>query len=210
MNDSIDTPREALIELIVAARNARSSELLDDAREQAQARVRNAFREARQRVSRAVDEERIRAHGLLALNEARLETHNRQRYQDAVQHMLARTRYRLDAALRARWQQPEHRGLWLADLFTQALQRLPAAPWSIEHPPGWDSVEIAPWLDRIQARSGVAPRLQSDERIQGGLRIKAAGAGLDGTIDGLLADEGAVQARLLAYLEAALPTKDAP
>ena len=209
MSGSVDTPREALIDLIVATRNARSAELLEQARQQSRARIRAAFHEARMRVSRAVDEERIRAHSLLALNEARLETHNRQRYQDAVQHMLARTRYRLDAALRARWQHPGQRRLWLDDLFAQALEKLPMAAWSIEHPPGWDSEEIGPWLERIRARTSGPPSLRSVEEIHGGLRIQAAGASLDGTIEGLLADEGAVQARLLAHLESALPAKDA-
>lgn len=208
MTDSVDTPREALIELIVATRNARSAEILDQAREQAQARIRVGFHEARLRVSRAVDEERVRAHSLLAVNEARLETHNRQHYQDAVQYMLARTRHRLDTALLTRWQQPDGRRQWLDDLLAQALRRLPDATWLIEYPSTWDSSEISHWLDRIKTQTGSAPTLRSDERIQGGLRIQAGGACLDGTIGGLLADERAVQARLLAQLEAALPARN--
>ncbi|MFA7386467.1 MAG: hypothetical protein WCZ87_02265 [Thiohalobacteraceae bacterium] len=210
MNDDVQAPRDALIGLITATREARSSEILAQAREQAHARVRAAFHEARVRVSRAVEEERVRAHGMLALNEARLETHNRQRYQDAVQHMLARTRYRLDAALQARWQAPEQRRLWLGHLLEQALKSLPAAPWRIEHPPGWDDAELAPWRARIEAHAGAVPTLHSDDRIAGGLRVQAGGASLDATIAGLLADERAVQARLLALLEAALPPEEAP
>lgn len=205
MNDNVQAPRDALIGLITATREARSSEILEQAREQAHARVRAAFHEARVRVSRAVEEERVRAHGMLALNEARLETHNRQRYQDAVQHMLARTRYRLDAALQARWQTPEQRRLWLGHLIEQALKSLPATPWQVEHPTGWDGAELAPWRERIEAHAGAAPTLRSDDRVAGGLRIQAGGAILDATIEGLLADELAVQARLLALLEAALP-----
>ena len=208
MNDNVQAPRDALIGLITATREARSTEILEQAREQAHARVRAAFHEARVRVSRAVDEERVRAHGMLALHEARLETHNRQRYQDAVQHMLARTRYRLDAALQVRWEQPDQRRLWLGHLLEQALKSLPATPWQIEHPPGWDSAELAPWRERIEARVGAAPTLRSDDRIAGGLRIQAGGASLDATIKGLLTDERAVQARLLAQLETALPRGD--
>lgn len=204
MNDTIDTPREALIELIVATRNARSAEILDQAREQAQVRIRAAFKEARQRVSRAIDEERVRARGMLAVNEARLGTHNRQRYQDAVQHMLSRTRHRLGGALRTRWHQADSRRLWLDSLFDQALRKLPDAAWRIDHPVDWNSRELEPWLDRIKQRTGHIPELHADDRIPAGLRIEAGGAMLDASLDGLLADERAVQARLLAQLEAKL------
>lgn len=205
MNDTVDTPREALIELIVATRDAHSAEIIDQARQQAQARIRAGFQEARQRVSRAIDEERVRARGLIAVNEARLETHNRQRYQDAVQHMLSRARHRLGAALLARWQNTEQRRQWLEHLLGQALQRLPKAHWQIEHPAGWDSGEINSWLDRVADHTGARPTLKGDAHIAAGLRIQAGGACLDGTLAGLLADERAVQARLLAQLEAALP-----
>lgn len=205
MNDTVDTPREALIELIAATRDARSAEIIDQARQQAQARIRNAFHDARQRVTRAIDEERVRARGLLAVNEARLETHNRQRYQDAVQHMLSRARHRLGAALLARWQDAQQRRQWLEHLLGQALARLPKAHWQVEHPSGWDSGEIDAWLERISEHTGARPALKSNARIAAGLRVQAGGACLDGTLDGLLADERAVQAKLLAQLEAALP-----
>lgn len=205
MSDTVDTPREGLIELIMATRDARSAEILDQAREQAQARIHAAFQEARQRVSRAIDEERVRARGLLTVNEARLETHNRQRYQDAVQHMLSRARHRLGAALLARWNDAAQRKQWLEHLLGQALARLPKAHWIIEHPEGWDSDAIASWLERVAEHTGARPTLKTDKRIAAGLRIQAGGACLDGTLAGLLADERAVQAKLLAQLEAALP-----
>jgi hypothetical protein len=205
MSDTVDTPREALIELIAETRNARSAEILDQAQDQARERIRAAFKEARQRVTRAIEDERTRAHSLLAVNAARLETHNRQRYQDAVQHMLSRTRHRLGAALCTRWEQPDSRRLWLENLLEQALQKLPAAPWIIDHPVGWDSTEISHWNDKIQQRTGSAPTLRPDAKMPAGLHIQAGGARLDGSLNGLLADERTVQAKLLAQLEAALP-----
>lgn len=205
MSDAIDTPREALIELIAETRNARSAEILAQAQDQARERIRAAFKEARQRVTRAIEAERTRAYSLLAVNAARLETHNRQRYQDAVQHMLSRARHRLDAALCTRWEQPASRRLWLKNLLEQALQKLPAAAWIIDHPVGWDSTEISHWNDKIQQRTGTAPTLRPDANMPAGLRIQAGGAGLDGSLNGLLADERRVQAKLLAQLEAALP-----
>lgn len=205
MNDTVDTPREALIELIAETRNARSAEILEQAHEQARTRIRAAFKEARQRVSRAIEDERTRARGMLTVNAARLETHNRQRYQDAVQHMLSRTRHRLGAALCTRWEQPDSRRLWLDNLLEQALQKLPAAPWQIDHPAGWDVTEINHWLEKIQQRTGSAPTLRPDTKMPAGLHIQAGGANLDGSLNGLLADERAVQAKLLAQLEAALP-----
>lgn len=206
MSNTVDTPREALIELIAETRNARSAEILDQAHEQARARIRAIFKEARQRVTRAIEAERTRAHSLLAINAARLETHNRQRYQDAVQHMLSRTRHRLGAALCTRWEQPDSRRLWLDNLLEQALRKLPAATWQIDHPADWDVTEIEHWREKIQQRTGSAPTLRPDTKMPAGLHIQAGGASLDGSLNGLLADERAVQAKLLAQLEAALPT----
>jgi hypothetical protein len=205
MNASTETPRDALIELIATTRNSRSAATQEQARAQARVRVRAAFQEARRRARQAIEGERLRGRSLLAVNAARLETHNRQRYQDAVQHLLARARYRLDTALQARWAAPESRRQWLEHLLTQARQRLPATTWTIEHPRDWDPAEISHWHQSIQTATGSVPLLHGRDGIVAGLRILAGGACLDGTLAGLLADERAIQAQLLARLEAALP-----
>lgn len=206
MSDTVDIPRDALIELIAETRNARSAEILNQAHEQARTRIRATFKEARQRVTRSIEAERTRGSSQLAVNAARLETHNRQRYQDAVQHMLSRTRHRLGAALRTRWEQPESRRLWLDNLLKQALEKLPATTWQIDHPADWDVTEINHWKEKIQQRTGSTPTFRPDTKMPAGLHIQAGGASLDGSLNGLLADERAVQAKLLARLEAALPT----
>lgn len=206
MNPITETPRDALVELIATTRNTRCATILEQARSQAQARVRVAFQEALRRVHLAIEGERLRSRNLLAVNAARLDTHNRQHYQHAVQHLLARARYRLDTALRARWAAPDSRRQWLEHLLVQARLRLPATTWTIEHPADWDPAEIGHWQQAIQAASGSAPVLASRDGIAAGLRILAGGVCLDGSLEGLLADERAIQAQLLARLEAALPT----
>jgi hypothetical protein len=206
MNAPVDRPREALVELITATRDAQSTAILEQARTQARERVRNAFQEARIRAHRAIEGERQRSRNLLAVNAARLDTHNRQHYQDAVQHLLARARHRLDAALRARWAEPDSRRQWLDHLLGLARQRLPASAWTITHPADWDAAELERWHGDIRDATGSAPILETSDGIAAGLRIQAGGACLDGSLEGLLADERAIQAQLLARLEAALPT----
>jgi hypothetical protein len=205
MNDSLAGPSAALIELITSSGRARCATILEQAQGQARERVRNAFREARRRVARAISGERLRARSLLASHEARLETQDRQRYQDSVQHLLARARHRLDAALLARWTQADSRRQWLEHLLDQARQRLPVTTWVIEHPADWDTTELDPWQDAIRTLSGSVPQLRVDSALRAGVRIQAGGACLDGSLEGLLADEQAIQAQLLARLEAALP-----
>lgn len=205
MNHPPETPQEALLELISQTREQRSATILEQARVQARERVCNAFQEARRRVTHAIAAERQRAAARLARQEAQLETHDRRRYQDAVQHLLARARYRLDTALLARWAQADSRRLWLEQLLEQAVQRLPASPWTVEHPADWDVTEIRHWQERITALSGRPPDTRTRTGLRAGVRILAGGVCLDGSLDGLLSDEGAVQARLLAHLEAALP-----
>lgn len=205
MSENLAGPSAALIELITTSGHARCTTILEQAQGQARERVRAAFREARHRVARAITGERLRARSLLASHEARLETQDRQRYQDSVQHLLARARHRLDGALLARWTQAGSRRQWLEHLLGQARQRLPATTWVIDHPAGWDTSELGPWQDAIRTRSGSAPQLRVDTALRAGVRIQAGGACLDGSLEGLLADERAIQAELLARLEAALP-----
>ena len=205
MSENLAGPSAALMELITSSGHARCATILEQAEVQARERVRAAFREARRRVARAITAERLRARSLLASHEARLETQDRQRYQDSVQHLLARARHRLDAALLARWTQAGSRRQWLVHLLDQARQRLPATTWVIDHPAGWDTTELDPWQDVIRTRSGSAPQLRVDPALRAGVRIQAGGACLDGSLEGLLADERAIQAQLLARLEAALP-----
>ena len=204
MNRPIEAPCEALLELIHRSASDHADTVLSQAREQARERIRAAFREARQRVARAIAGERLRASGLLANHEAQLETHDRQRYQDAVQHLLTRARHRLGPALMARWARADGRQQWLEQLLDQAGRRLPRGTWTLEHPADWDPVEVRRWRDRIEAATGHAPAARACSELRAGVRILAGGACLDGTLDGLLADEGKVRARLLARLEMAL------
>lgn len=204
MNRPIEAPREALLELIRHSAGVQADTALAQAREQARERIRAAFREARQRVSRTIADERLRANGLLTNHEAQLETHDRQRYQDAVQHLLTRARHRLGPALLDRWVRADSRRRWLEQLLDQAGRRLPPGQWTLEHPADWDPVEVRHWQQRLEAASGHTPATRACGELRAGVRILAGGACLDGTLDGLLADEGKVRARLLASLEAAL------
>lgn len=204
MNRPVEIPCEALLELIRSSASAHADTVLAQARGQARERIQAAFREARLGVARAIAGERLRASGLLASHKAQLETHDRQRYQDAVQHLLARARHRLDAALLERWARAGSRRQWLEQLLDQAGRCLPQGRWCLEHPADWDPTEVRHWRERIETASGHPPATRACDELRAGVRIRADGACLDGTLDGLLADEARVRARLLARLEAAL------
>jgi len=196
-------PLQSLLELLEEQRVQQCNDIRTRAENEARRRVQSAYREARLRVHRAIEEERIHARQRLDAARARLETRNRQHYQEAVAHTLRRAWHSLEKALRERWHDADGRAAWVDSLVERALARLPAAPWQVEHAPGWDGAELTPWQARIRERSGQPPELKPVEELSSGLRICAGGACLDGSARGLLADRPEVEARLLSYLEEA-------
>ena len=208
MNQLPQDPADALLQLIRDRSSSHCRQIAVQAGDQARERVHAAFHEARQRVARAIADERARARVMLASHEAHLETHDRQQYQDSVQHLLARARHRLDAALLSRWANADSRRQWLEHVLAQAERRLPQGQWTLQHPADLDDAERGHLQARISTLSGHSARLETCTGLRAGLRILAEGACLDGSLEGMLADEGVVQARLLALLESALPAVD--
>lgn len=192
----------ALLDLVAAHRAARCEELLSAAREEARSICNDAYREARARLHEALAQERSRAARAIALAQAQLSTRVRQHRQREASALLREGENRLPEALVRRWQDPRARARWAESLLAHAAALLAEGPWEVRHPPDW------PGAERQRAAGSLAPGLRGavrftpDPSIRAGLRVHAGHNVVDGSAAGLLlADRGAIGARLLAHLE---------
>ena len=196
----LDAQLQQLLGLVTDYRDTRCNALLDKARQQASEMLRQARHDALLRVRAAIAEQRARGHQKIETTQAKLQTRHRQHVQQETLEILERAWSLLHDALRRRWDQADTRAIWIDNAVTQALGILPAEMWEIRHAPGWNEDEMRNHVAEITRYCGTAPNLAADASIGAGLRICCAGACVDASEAGLLANHNDVTARLLAEL----------
>jgi len=196
----------ALLGVVDEYRDRECRMVVERAQYEADALALRAHREARQRVHQIVAAERQRATTAIRAAQAELQTARRHYRRRRDLALLDLAWPRLEAALQRRWEEPEPRRQWVDDLVGAALQRLPAGPWTLTHPPSWPAAERDAVVAQVAAACGQPPGLIADEGIGAGLLITGGTTTLDGSIAGLLADRSAVAARLLALVEEDRPS----
>jgi type II secretory pathway pseudopilin PulG len=195
----------SLLGVVDEYRDRECRTVLERAQYEAAAVARRAHAEARHRVHQIVVAERQRAMAAIRAAQAELQTARRHYRRRRDLALLDRAWPRLEAALQRRWEEPEARRRWIDDLVAAAIQRLPAGPWTLTHPPSWPASERDAVVARVTDACGEPPRLVPDQEIGAGLLITSGTTTLDGSINGFLADRSAVAARLLALLEEEAP-----
>ncbi len=190
----------ALLELVEAQRQRKCSAALAAAHEQAATIMGQAHRAARQYVRSQLEAGRESARQQIHAAEARCATLQRRQRQQQDQALLAQCWPMLQSALAKRWQDAAQRSAWCEAVVARALHVLPHTAWVIFHPA--DSLAAEHDIAKLSAKLQSPPQFQPDSAIRAGLRIAANGTVLDGTLDGLLSDRSAIEARLLAHLEA--------
>ena len=191
----------ALEELVESSRKERCGQLLEDAKRGVKETVKRAHQENRARMRAAIEEQRKLMEETLAATRARLATRARQQQQQLDKEQLNAAWSRLRDALLERWQDAACRQRWILGLVEEALAYLPAEPWTIEHPRDFDPTELSSMNERITEHcGGEHPDFAIADDLQAGLRIRAGGACVDGTLPGLFVDRNRVEAELLALL----------
>lgn len=194
---------EALLDYVRSAQAQHCAELREQGRQHAEALVREAFKSARARAQTAIAEERRLLQRQYTEAEAQLATRRRQQAQRRDGVLLQKARERLREVLLARWQQPAQRQHWLRHAASQALEWLPRAPrWLVEHASGMDETECLQFKAMLQLDRAAAMEFMPNADLGAGLRIHADGVVLDTSLAGLLADQAALDARLLFHLRA--------
>jgi len=191
--------RDALLALIAEYRDRRCGELREAAEQEARALLAEAHRVARGRVHEALEQARGEANHRLAAAEAAFDTREREQLLALAAHTLRRAWPRLQAALRNRWLDAGARRDWIQAALDDALRLLPGREWQIMHPADWDRDEAAAWLQTHPEVRVSDWRATND--CAAGLRICAASACLDASLEGLLADRAVIESRLLDQVE---------
>jgi len=198
---SLDRQTQALLALVDADRAGKCDALLSEAREQAAALLAQAHTAARQRMREAFREERERRDERVAAARANLQTRRRLALQQRAAALLAAGWQRLPAELTRRWREPETRRAWAAGAIAGARELLPHAAWRITHAPDWPATERDELAVELIRALGAAPAFVADANIGAGLKIAATGSVIDSTLAGLLADRAEIGAKLLHLLE---------
>ncbi len=192
--------------LIDDYRRGECQRLHDNARREAATLLRQARREARARVHRAVLRERETAASRIRAAQVALEARRRVSRQRRNMALLAAAWPRLAPALRERWQAVEGRRVWVHAALEEALRQLPVGRWRIRHPQDWPPDERSRVAAELEQRLGAAPELLYDETLEAGLVFQSGSGTLDASLTGLLADREAVEARILAVLGGGTPS----
>jgi hypothetical protein len=187
-----------LLEMVERHRDEQCGAIRASAAAEAKVLLRTAWREQRERLHNDNVETRRWVEQALASHEAQQQTRRRQQQQARDEVLLVAAREALQSALLQRWQQPVSRQQWCEALVTTAVAVLDAGEWTVEHASDWPENEQEPLRARIQSHWGMTPRLQADAGIRAGLRICAAAACVDATLNGLLHDRERIDAELLA------------
>ena len=196
---------DALVREIDAQCETECAAILDAARLEARAIVRDALAAATRHVHEAVEDLRHEGERRLARAKAQIATELRVRDQARAAGNLRDGGPALINAVAERWADPMARRLWARALAHEALRRLRPGPWTVEHPRGWSADEQAEFLARLGPdRQAEVTFLESPD-FDAGLRVLASGATLDATPKRLLADTPAVQALLLAAIARVRP-----
>ncbi|MBI4756550.1 MAG: hypothetical protein HY778_14280 [Betaproteobacteria bacterium] len=192
---------QALLDLIAADRARQCDAMLDDARRRAAALLAEAHAAARKRLREVFASERAHADERLAAARARLQTARRMHEQKRAALLLTRAWRLLPEELLRRWGEDTARAAWVRHVVATGRAVLPPEDWRIEHASQWPSGE----QESLARELGFRPEFVPDSAIRAGLRIRARGNVLDGTLDGLLADRAEIGAQLLNRLGGGAP-----
>jgi hypothetical protein len=196
---------QALLDLVEADRNARCTELRDQANARARSALAQAHAQARAQMRQAFAEERQRTSARLAAAQAELQTRRRLAAQQRSQVLLERAWQALPQALLARWRDPGLRERWVQAALHGARSALPAGTWTVTYGAGWPAAERERLREEIAAHTGQPPRFVQDPAIEAGLCLAADGNRFDATLAGLLADREEIGGRLIGLMDALPP-----
>lgn len=187
-----------LLRLIDDYREHECRWVLDKARAEAAELMRQVYGKERAHLHQRVVDGRGRARARIQAARAERETRERSQGDLANARLLIRVWPRLRTALLQRWSDSGTRGHWVSHYLEYAIEVLPKGRWVIRHAPEWGEAERSGSAETVQRAVGHRPAFHADGDIEAGLIAECAGAVLDASLDGLLADQTRLEARLLA------------
>ena len=132
--------------------------------------------------------------------EARLATRKRVARHSRINALIDAASKLLPQALEERWANRESRADWCESLLQKARRALQGPEILVALSRDWERNERDAFLQKIQDYFGQRPKARADSGLVAGLRIHSGNAWLDGSITGLLAQQGRIKADLAALL----------
>jgi hypothetical protein len=195
---------EALLQVIADKRDASCRAERERAAAEERDILKAAHAGARKRLRPAVEEASRRPRDRLARAEARSRTRQRLLQQRRVTSRLEKAWGLVRESLARSWLDPDARRGWIERAALRAADVLPAGSWSVAHPADWPREERESMRQWLLARGAGAAGFSADPAVTAGVKFASGGTVLDATLEGLLADRPAVEARLLFHLGDAL------
>jgi len=193
---------EALLAVVESYRADRCAALLEPADAEARRILKAALADGRRRVATAIAEERKRLGSVIGALEAALQTERRVSGQRHEVRLLTQAWQSLQDALAARWIDPSTRQRWVETHLARARAAFARDPgrWLIRHHVAWTAGERHAASARLK-RDGIDADFMEDAQIGAGFIVVRGNNVLDASLDGLLADRGLLEGRLLQLLE---------
>jgi len=193
----------ALIATVEQYRLEHCAALLEPARAETRTIVKAALADARRRVTTAIDEERKRLRRDVSAVEAGLATERRLVAQQRAVRQLGLAWRALRTGLAARWADRTTRGAWVDAHLARGVECLAHdGQWRIRHHAAWSEDERRRATEQLEAR-GIHAAFEEDPALAAGFVVTCGHNVLDASLDGLLADRGGIEGRLLQALEEA-------
>ena len=192
---------EHLLGVVVENREQRCRQVREKARQQGSEIIKLSYARGRARMRHHIDALREKYRLRVASATARNQTQLRQQHQKEDRAMLDIAWPLLSEAMLALWNDPESRHRWLEAAIGNASSRMRQQGWHIEHPPGLSEEDIERINQASMHGKGKGPELSASDDIKAGIRIIVRGTVIDATLDGLLQQKTAIEARLLAGIK---------
>jgi hypothetical protein len=191
---------EHLLGVVVENREKRCLELRENARQQASEIIRRAHSKGRVRMHYHIEALREKYRVRVTAATARNQTLLRRQHQKEDRAILDIAWPLLREAILALWNDPVTRRRWLDAAIASASTELREHDWRIEHPPGMgeDIKKIEQSFSRVKDKG---PELSASDDIEAGIRIIAGGTVVDATLEGLLQQRAAIEARIIARIK---------
>lgn len=194
----VDAQVARLLEVVKDYEQHQCNELLERAHVQSRQIIRHAYRNARLRLHRDIQDSRQKVQQELSAARAKQHTFLMQQKHREDQEFLDKAWDMLAEKLQQRWRDSKQRRLWVQSVIETALNVLPEKRWQVVHPAGWSKAEQNELRKTIINTNGREVTFTIDKDIHAGIRISADAALVDGTLPGLLADRSRIESEILA------------
>lgn len=206
MSDAIRLQQQALLDLVDNYWQEACGQLLAQATDESEEMVKTAEKEAKQRKKAAKEASKQRKKQILAAARAQQSGELRQVVLKDSQALLQHGHQLLEQALLTRWHNADQRKCWIRFLLERANRLLPSLQdqgvvWQIIHSADWQRAELQNCGVEIDAASMERAVYQVEDRVVAGLRIGCHGVWVDGTLQGITANQQENDALLLALLQ---------